>query len=170
MDCPICGGSGFIRLPVREKMNFRATLGEGDIKDIKPMQIREYPCPKCGDRVSIDKVDTVSLVELIPIDELKLKDNSNFLEYIKRRIVAQIGDFLYKEERITYEFGEENYNLRTIPITAKLGVLSPRQVKTLEERINDRRMMFASMVVNDIIKSTVFRICYESLNKVEMGK
>jgi hypothetical protein len=143
-NCDICGGSRIVRFPVREKLN---TYPE-DYSTIKPLSVREYPCPECSEKIPLEKIEIVQVEEYIP---LEYKVDFDLLEHIKQGMAAQIGDFLYKEGMITYKTGKEDLYTRSKPIRAKLGVLSPRQVKTFEERVNDRQLDVASSLVNEAV-------------------
>jgi hypothetical protein len=174
-NCEICGGSGIVRFPIRKKLN---TYPE-DYSTIRPISIREYPCPECSEKIPLDKIEIVQVEEHIP---LEYKTNFDLLEYIKHSMAAQIGDFLYKEEMITYTNRKDLLN-RSKSIRAKLGILSPRQVKTFEEKVRERQIDVATSLVNEVVqsirnwgsvydladisKTQVIRFLYETLDKVK---
>jgi len=180
-DCDICGGSGFIRLPVRQKISLRLE----DNEPIEPrVNIRQYICPECGDTCPYEKVEIVQAQDFIPCEYLEHGENSDFISYIHQSLAMRIADFIYKEGYITYTIDrEEDYYTRAKKITAKCGVLSPRQLKTFEQKVRERQKYIASSLVNDAVKkinnwgssygdttinkSYANRILYELLDKIK---
>lgn len=176
-DCDICGDSGVVRFPVREKHIFRCN----DYEEPKSVSIREYPCPECSEKIPLENIEIAQVEQSIsPYEDLA---NFDYLDYIKRDMANQIADFLHKEEMISYTIGKEDLYSRSKRIRAKLGILSPRQVKKFEDRVRERQIDLASSLVNEAVsqirnwaslfdseyisKTVAIRFLYEILDKVK---
>jgi uncharacterized protein YlaI len=146
-DCEICGGSGKIRLPVRQRLN--ATTSDS-IPAMSP--IRTYPCPECGEKISQEKIKIIQTEERV---DGRIND-PDFLEHCRGSIAHQMVSFLHKERMITFtrhSADDRDYSYREgYLLRGKLGVLSPRVVATFEERVRERQKMVAGQVIDQAIK------------------
>lgn len=180
-DCEICGGSGIVRLPVRQRLDVYSKLSDKDVS----LSIREYSCPECGGTIPQENVMICQVEDLINSEESKIPD---FMEYCQRNMALKLGDFLHKENLITFskKKAEKEMSWRDMYlIRAKLGVISPRTVATFEQRVNQRQMTIAKAVANEavkqirnwnsyydkgngaIAKDMAIRQIYESLQKID---
>lgn len=141
-DCEICGGSGFIRLPVRQK------LSVSKIQATTP--IRQYSCPECGDFIPQEKVSILQCEELA--DSRYANKDKNYLDYIYENAAYKFVSLLHKEGLITYKHGQQNTMTWQFPIVAKLGVISPRTVATFEQRVNQQQALVARIVAEETAK------------------
>lgn len=143
MTCDICDGSRVVRHRVRQKIS--ASFTDAAISPIA-MTAREYPCPACAKEVAPERIDvcasTVEYTDAYKGDEYE----RHLHEEAAHRLVGYLlsaGLFTFtKRPAKTEWFGA------TSEIIATLGVVSPRYVASLDERISARQDEVASDVVD----------------------
>lgn len=147
-DCEICGGSGKIRLPVRERV---CVTGRATNVPLS-MPIREYECPECGPKIPQEKIMVVQGEEWV--DE-RIKD-PDFMDHCKESIGHQMGRLLVDEGIVFFErnrVDKPDYSYREgYFLRGKLGVISPRVVATFEARVAERQKVVAGLVIDRAIK------------------
>ncbi|MFA5025678.1 MAG: hypothetical protein WC503_04185 [Candidatus Shapirobacteria bacterium] len=177
-DCEICGGYGKIRLLVREKLNTSATI---NFASTLMSKIREYPCPECGDQIPQENIKIIQAEDYVSGDIRE----AGYVIHCKREIAYKMGQFLFDDDQITFtkdtkipEYSWRNdYILR-----GKLGIVSPRFVAKLEERVKECQELMAKEVVEEartsirnwdpkneskfIRKDDSIRLLYEALDKI----
>jgi hypothetical protein len=144
-DCEICGGSGKIRLPVRQKMQPQIDVSQAS------SPIREYSCPECSYKIPQERILIAQCEEILP-DETLIKD-SDYLDHSKRHMIHKIGDFLFRENHIKFTkilepsmYGRSQYRLRAI-----VGIISQRFIAKFEDRVKEHQWVIARQVADDAI-------------------
>ncbi len=145
-DCDICGGIGKIRLPIQERLT--ATISN----DCKSMPIREYSCPECGDKIPYENILVVQGEQWV---DAEIKD-PEFLIHCKQSITHKMGSFLHNKGMITFVKNRDltsDYSYREgYFLRGQLGVVSPRIVATLEQRIQEKQRELAAIFIQGVAK------------------
>lgn len=139
--CEICQGRRRIRLPLYKRLSFR--LPDAAPPPTIEDTYREYPCPECSETVSQDRVSIVTMVT--PFDDRNM--NPGFLEHIKRSSAHALVDELIKGGFIVLKDGPSDPREFRTSLIATLGVVSPKTVATLEQRVAKRQSEVAQKVV-----------------------
>jgi len=146
-DCDICGGSGIIRLPVRQTLSMYR-----DSNVTATLPIREYKCPECGDRIPQENIDIIQAEYFI---DTRIED-ANYYQHCQQNIAQKIAYALLDSKHISFtlEHATDRYSFRSEQLLkGKLGVISPRFVKTFEERVKKHQTLIAKEVLDAAIKS-----------------
>jgi hypothetical protein len=137
-DCEICRGRGLVRLPLyrRATVSFEATATS--IEE----SYREYPCPECSDQAPLERVAVLDVHSMV---DARI-DTPEFREHAMRHAALRLVDELLKADFITLERGKTDTFRERYPVVATIGVVSKKQVATLERRIADRQDEVAKVV------------------------
>jgi hypothetical protein len=140
-DCDICQGHGTIRLPLyRRVMAFTA---EPDVT--MQESSRSYPCPECSDKVPFAQVGVVTSTVTI---ETRISD-PKYLEHVKHSAAMGLMDEIIRAGYVQIEVGPDDTREFRREYRVTLGVVSPKQVATLEERVAGRQTEVAHAVVKE---------------------
>jgi len=143
-NCEICRGAGKIRLPVHKPMNFTDPISSKvSIDDIS----REYPCPECSDQVLQNQV---SLVEYHSSVVSYIK-GSDFVDYAKKNAAHILAYKLLEDGFITFVRGPDNLDDFTFELRATIGVVLPKHVAAIEEKVTQHQEELAEEVVEEAI-------------------
>jgi hypothetical protein len=135
MGCDICGGARVIRLPIRRWTSV-ATFNPSEVARLEEVA-RTYPCPECSDTVSIDRVAFLESQTLV--DGFILMDRG-FNEHIHRTAAYNLAETLLRNGFIQVVEQKRDDRQMTVTFQATLGVISPKIVATMEERIATRQV------------------------------
>lgn len=141
MDCLICEGSKYVRLPVRHRASARFVAEE-----MMTMQesYRTYPCPECNAKTAAEEKVAILYAELtrrsFNADDPNLRDAvaKSLANDLARRFLMDGYIDIRKEPRGPDE----------VSFTARLGVVSPKTCTRIERRAIDKMKEFLSGVAN----------------------
>jgi hypothetical protein len=144
-DCDVCGGSGRVRLALRLKLSAYRASENVAIAAI-PQASREYACPECTDTISQERLSVV--IEVSTMDS-RLAGEARYVDAAKKQAAYGLVDYLLRHGYVTFDIGREDEGKMTKPIRAVLGVVAPKAVATLEERVAERQTEVAREVVDE---------------------
>jgi predicted amidophosphoribosyltransferase len=145
--CPVCRGSGRIRLPL-----YRDVVPSFEYRHDIPALIeessREYPCPECkADSAPFERVQTIAESYDVVTDAMP-KIN----EAVRYSLARKLAEWLLEHGMITFEIGEPSYvyyRRGMTPIRGTLSVVAPKHVMTMQERIEKRQFEVAESLVQE---------------------
>jgi hypothetical protein len=152
-NCEICRGSGLIRVPI-----FKRSVGPRDVPAFgdRDETSRSYPCPECSGSIPQERLEVVQYHGMV--DMRDYDGDPEFKRYVARNAAHNFVDALLQEGFIRYESGPGDSSLgMRVPIRATLGVVSPRHVATLEQRIAVRQEELAREVIIEAERQIVMR-------------
>lgn len=138
-DCDICDGSGEIRFPVRQRFTLRSYATVSAVDEFE--SARTYPCPECSETVKQEQLFVV--VEVAEYDAMRPEFKFHAAKHAAKEMIAALLDRGY----IALEVGQHDPARGTIPVRAKLGVVSPRDMERLEERVVAHQETIANAVI-----------------------
>lgn len=147
-DCPICGGSQTIRLPVRQRIS--AVRPAEYTQSTVEASVRTYPCPECATSVPLERVQVIE--EVVKIDERYVFDG-NAMGHAKEMAIRYLGAALVKGGFVTLETGRVDRDQMSMPVYIRLGVVSKAAVASIEERIAQRQEEIAREVVAEAVEN-----------------
>ncbi len=175
-DCEICNGRGTIRLPIYRRVSALAFSTEA-IQDIGESS-REYPCPECSEAVPFARVGVVGSITAM---DTRI-DDPKYIDHVKNEAAHALVEEIIKGGYIKIERGPEDTQELRREFRVTLGVVSQRQVATLEERVASRQIEIAQQVASeaeaqinnwgsyyghpDILKQDATRMVRESIKTV----
>lgn len=141
--CPVCRGSGRIRLPL-----YRDIVPSFQYRHDIPASIeessREYPCPECdADSAPFERVQTIAESHDVVTDVMP-----QINEAVRYGIAKKLAEWLLEHGMITFEIGKPShvYHRRDMtPIRGTLSVVAPKHVATMQERIEARQFEVAEI-------------------------
>jgi hypothetical protein len=136
MTCDICGGSKLIILPVRRPLSVTT---DSTLLATEPMS-REYSCPECSHGGPVSRLH---VEQMTAMQDERTTDMVAVRRSMDREAAAKMAEaildagMIRSEERQIEEFGRP-----VIEVRYWLGVVAPRHVATLDERVreNDREV------------------------------
>ena len=139
-DCMICGGARVIRLPVRQPL--RTTSISSTFEQSAAGEVRTYPCPECAETVPLERV---AIVETHCSADLHRAEEGEpgFMEHVHRRAASGLAEMLLRGGLISFKRRNRDDREMTFEERATVGVVSPRHVAALEERIAARQVEIA---------------------------
>lgn len=152
-DCEICGGRGFIRLPLRGPMSAVATFGGEGVRE----SARSYVCPECIGQADLARVRVASAIAFAPyapelaaaLDAMKLEGAA--LGAMKLEAARKIGEFLLQEGCLI--FCRADAPPGEVGLRAMVGVAPPAYVVVIEDRIAAKQDEVAHEVVRRAVDS-----------------
>lgn len=139
-DCDICQGRGTIRLPIYRRLSVMAFAADA-MSDVEESS-RSYPCPECSDAVPFAQVGVVSSIMAV---ETRI-DDPKYLEHVKRSAAMGLMAEIIKAGYVKVESGPDDTREFRREYRVTLGIVSPKQVATLEERVAERQIDVAQEV------------------------
>lgn len=153
-NCEICRGSGLIRVPI-----FKRSVGPRDVPAFgdRDETSRSYPCPECSGSIPQERLEVVQYHGMMDMRDERHGD-PEFMRYVARNAAHSFVEKLLQDGFIRYESGPgDGPGGMRIPIRASLGVVSPRHVATLEQRISERQGELAREVIIEAERQIVMR-------------
>lgn len=140
-DCDICRGSGLIRLPIYRRMSVvhvepTATFSVDEMS-------RQYPCPECSDAVPEERIAFVETHSIMDAMDVRVPE-----DYALRHAARGIAAEILKGGFITLRKGPLNDRELTYSTVATVGVVSPKHVATIEQRVSSRQAEVAREVAD----------------------
>lgn len=155
MPCSVCNGSGYIILPVNERLT-TSSYSNGRIP-LPTLITRRYDCPECS-----------SLKVEIVIDD-PTENDSYYEEYIKRQAIEAIIDNLVKSGRFSFNVKSASHIPYKI-LQCKLSGISNNNSSNLSDYVIKliRRIseMKSENSNKNIPKSEVIDLCSELYSRV----
>lgn len=139
--CDICSGQRKVRLPVYHPLSPACEASLSPTSETRK-NYREFPCPQCSDYAPLDRVMAVST----HCDIMSGIDGEDFIRPAHESLAHNLVDVLLNRGFIQFERGPENRKNATFPMYATLGVVAPKIVETIEERISERQGVLAKEV------------------------
>ena len=142
-ECEICRGQRRVRLPVYKAAS--AAPFDGHTKTMGEAY-REFPCPECSDQIPIERVHAATELGLA---DSRYVDAPGFRDHINAMLADQLAHFLLREGYIEFEKGPVDEKQLNFGVRATLGVVSPKQIESLDERISKRQTEVAEQVATE---------------------
>lgn len=139
--CEVCRGRRAVRLRLYQRTPSITSAGRCPVPINEAS--REYPCPECGDSIPISRLAVLTEAQLIDSRDI----SSVGMQEACRAAAQAFVDKLLDEDLIQFELGPEDALNLTVAVRATIGVVSPRHVASLEERIAERQEAVAREVV-----------------------
>lgn len=130
-DCEICCGGGRVRLAVHKQAT-AAAFGDLASALVIEDQVRSYPCPECSEIITEDRVAIINTVTLAEMERYSTRADA-FMREVKLHAAATLLHKIQKDGDFIH-FEEGRGDGWRIPIKASIGVVSPKQVASIEER------------------------------------
>lgn len=145
MSCDVCEGRKTIRLPVLQRMvTFTDTPEE-------PPELmaayRDYPCPECTEQIPYTRLGV--LREVSSIERQSRLNEAQITDILTRQAAHAMIDRIIRDRLLTVEKVE---TVRGYELRCTLGLVAPKHVATLEERVAERQMEVAEELVRENIK------------------
>ena len=140
-DCDICRGSGFIRLPVYQRVS-AISLSAGDTV---MENSRSYACPHCR---LVMQEDRISVIEHYSCVDSRI-DDPGFFRHAKDHAAHNLVGSLLDGGFIKFERGEDDLRELSFALRATVGVVSVAHVSSLESRISAHQEALAHEVINE---------------------
>lgn len=143
-DCDVCQGRGLVRLPIYRPLKVTAI-------DIAPEPVessRQYPCPECGDAVSIGHVGALREESFVA----SYINEPGFIEHVKEGLAHLLAGQLLKDGYIKFRRGPTDSQEMRFQMVATVGVVHPSKLDTLEQRIAERQDVVAREVANEAVR------------------
>lgn len=141
MDCVICEGSHYVRLPVRHRPSARFVAEEMMTMTLQE-SYRTYPCPECNAKTAAEEKVAILYAEQTArsynTDDPNLKDAIalSLAQTLARRFLTDGYIDIRKEPRGPDE----------VSFIARLGVVSPKTCTRIERRAIDKMKTFLGNV------------------------
>lgn len=134
-DCVICCGTSIIRLPVRRRFAVAApeTISMDEVSRI-------YPCPECAATIPQERL---AIVHHHSLADSRIDDPA-YIMAARESAAHGLVEGLLEGGFIQFERGHEDARERVFQTRATVGVVSPKHVATLEERIDERQADLAN--------------------------
>lgn len=149
-DCDVCGGRRVITLPVVRRISL-APMAKFEAS-ATTVSHRNFPCPECGPQVSENRVKIMEFGATIAAQALGYFGQggvpAEFVAMAQRDAARTIHEAMLQQGLFSFERGPYDRNDMTEPHYARIGVVAPAVVASMEERIAQRQEELAREVVN----------------------
>lgn len=142
--CNICRGTRIIRLRVHRELPISYDQSPVDMLETVESS-REYPCPECTEQA---KLERVLVAENIVTISRNYMNSTGFIEQMRKNAVHGLLDHVLPQA--TFLTRDKDFN---VEIVARLGIVTPRTVKTLDKRIAEHQTDIARQVADAAIAS-----------------
>jgi hypothetical protein len=136
-DCDICRGRGTIRLPIYRRLG--AVVAEFSASPVIEDNARDYPCPECSDQVAFARVGIVGALK-----EMDTRiDDPKYIEHVKHAAAHSLIEEIINGGYVKLEMAPPDTTRMRQAYRVTLGVVSQKQVATIEERVARRQIDIA---------------------------
>ncbi|WP_458395321.1 hypothetical protein [Rhizobium ruizarguesonis] len=142
MDCVICEGSKFVRLPVRHRAS-RFVAEEMMTMTIQE-NYRTYPCPECNAKTAAE--EKVAILYADQTVRTYEADNPDLHAAVSHSLANILAERFLRDGYI--DIRKESRVPDEVTFTARLGVVSPKTCTRIERRAIDKMKEFLSGVAN----------------------
>lgn len=150
-DCDVCGGRRVITLPVVRRIPL-APMAKFEAS-ATTVSRRQFPCPECGPQVSENRVKIMEFGATIAAQALGYFGQggvpAEFVAMAQRDAARTIHEAMLQQGLFSFERGPYDRNDMTEPHYARIGVVAPAVVASMEERIAERQEELAREVVKE---------------------
>jgi hypothetical protein len=147
-DCDVCCGRGKIRVPVYRPLDVR--MVDIPALDVMESPYRDYPCPECSEVVPLERVQVVAEQRLANSTP---ENDPRYIESCKYSMVRELAGTLLERNLVKFERGPtDDYQMR-FAMRMTVGVVAPRAVATLEERVAEHQEALAREVMAEATRS-----------------
>lgn len=141
--CPVCRGSQRLRLPLFREFSI-TDMAEAMPSDTVESS-REYACPECkGGAASFVRLQAVTEMQNVVTDAMPAIN-----EAVRYGLARAIAERLLRDGLIAFEIGKPDTYRMSTPIRGTLHAVAPQNVATMQERIEERQMQVAALVVEE---------------------
>jgi hypothetical protein len=140
-DCEICRGAGTIRLPIYRRMTALAV----NASPVMEEHSRKYPCPECSESVAFARVAVIGTIQAV---DTRI-DDPEYIEHVKHSAAHNLIEEIIKGGYVKIESGPPDTRELRHEFRVTLGVVSQKQVATLEERVAQRQIEIAQEVTDE---------------------
>lgn len=140
-DCEICQGCGTISLPIYR----RASVTPISAASIMEESSRRYPCPECSEAVPFARIGVIGAIQAV---DTRI-DDPKYIEHVKQSAARSLLGEIIKGGYVKTESAPPNNREMRQEFRVTLGVVSQKQVATLEERIAARQIEIANEVAEE---------------------
>lgn len=168
MECVICGGSKQIRLPVLRRM--AATYEDEPMGITIVENSRTYPCPEC-ESVPDHKLKIAHSASRVMNHELEMYPEAR--EITQKTAARGLADYMLRHGLVQFREQPSPGIEGATEIIAKLAVVDPARITTLEQRVKEATGPAVSRVVSRAVdKINVWgrNIGRKSLSKEEAAR
>lgn len=139
--CLVCRGSQIVRLPLFHDVSF-ADFNVSSVSDSVESS-RNYPCPECkGDAAPFVRIQAVTEMRDVISEAMPTINDA-----VRGGIARAIADRLLRDGLIAFEIGVPSY--QSTPVRGTLHAVAPRNVATMQSRVEERQMHVAGLVVEE---------------------
>jgi hypothetical protein len=142
-DCEICRGRGTIRLPIYRRV--AAFVVDAATASVMEESAREYPCPGCSESIPFARVGIVGALKVM---DTRI-DDPKYIEHVKHACAHSLIEEIIKGGYVKIERAPPDTQQMRQELRVTLGVVSQKQVATLEERVASRQIEIAQEVANE---------------------
>lgn len=138
--CDVCCGRGQIRVPLYHQLSVAAFDPRDDLRESS----REYPCPECSDVVPVERlviVKTERFANSIP------EQDPRYVDAVKHQMMHMLVDDMIRQDLVKFERGPTDTVQMRFAVQMTVGVVAPRAVTTLAERIEQHQEALAREVM-----------------------
>lgn len=146
-ECCICGGSRLIRLPARAPVSVR--YNADDDLTLPVNSVREYACPECSPKIDDTKVRIFAVEGKV---DSQTASDDRYRATVTRQCASALVDEILNAGLISATWGAEDTMRREVKTTCTVGVVSPRTVATMEQRIAERQAEVAAKVADEAVR------------------
>lgn len=137
--CEICRGARFIRLPIYR------SVGTAPDPNEMVAAAREYPCPECSVSVPESRIQAVSHQNMVT---LEVAQDPRFVASVENNLAHRLLQTIIADSLIRYERSPDDTKTMAFTVRATIGVVSPKRVASMEERVAERQAEVAREVVD----------------------
>ena len=142
-DCEICCGRGTIRLPLYKRASAVAVNASVAMEESS----REYPCPECSETVPFARIGVLGAMQAM---DTRI-DDPKYIEHVKRAAAHSLIEEAIKGGYVKIESGPPDSRQLRQEFRVSLGVVSQKQIATLEERVAARQIDIAQEVAAEAV-------------------
>jgi hypothetical protein len=144
-DCEICRGAGRVRLPVYRSLTV-AHFDANAASDFDTREAsREYPCPECGDSVSLGKIHA-GKSETFASSQI---EDPQYLDRVRGGLARALADQLLEKGFIRFQRGPIDDRNCRFGMVATVAVAQQGALDTLEQRIAERQEAVGVQVADE---------------------
>lgn len=107
---------------------------------------RDYPCPECGDAVTIGQVQALRQEGFAT---LQYANEPGFISHVREGLAHQIVSQLLEDGYIKFRRGPDDDRVMCFQMVATVGVVHPSKLDILEQRIAERQDVVAREVADE---------------------
>lgn len=147
--CDVCCGSEKIRLPVYPRLSV-VELSVSIDPDARET-FREFPCPQCSEATVPSTHISVTCTE--GLASSSQEDDPDYLRHVQRNLARNLADIFVEKGFVRFERSGTDDRRMVFSVKATVGVVSEKQVSTLQERVSAHQEALAREVMDEASRS-----------------